>query len=163
MKNGIVLLAFICIATICNGQKYFPESTVYSLDGQKINLKEYVSNDKIKIISFWATWCAPCKKELDAIAEMYPDWQEDYNVELIAITIDTRRALSKVNPMVSSKGWEYTIFSDPNNVLRNALQFQTIPMTFLVDADGKIVYTHNGYVAGDEYELEDEIKALKGK
>lgn len=163
MKNWYTLFGLLLLTTVCMGQKKFPATTVYEMDGQKIDLQEYIDNDKIKILSIWATWCAPCKKELDAIAEMYPDWQEDYNVELIAITIDTRRALAKVGPMVATKGWEYTIFSDPNNILRNALQFQTIPQTFIVDQNGEIVYSHNGYVAGDEFELEDKVKALAGK
>ena len=163
MKSFLFCCLGLLISAVAIGQKSFPEATVYALDGQKIDLKEYVSNDKVKIISIWATWCAPCKKELDAIAEIYEDWQADYNVELIAISIDTRRALAKVAPLVASKGWEYTIFTDPNNVLRNSLQFQTIPQTFLVDQKGQIVYSHNGYVSGDEYELEDEIKAIAGQ
>ncbi len=141
-------------------QKSFPDVEVYTLDGQKVQLKEHVSKGKISVISMWATWCSPCKKELDAFAELYEDWQEEFDVEIIAITIDTRRALAKVPAMIATKNWEYTIFSDPNNSLRNSLQFQSIPQTFLVDQEGQIVYSHNGYVAGDEYELEDEIKAL---
>ena len=125
--------------------------------------ENYAKNGKITVISLWATWCSPCKKELDAIAEIYPDWVEEYDMELVAITIDTRRALAKVKPMVQTKGWEYIVLSDANNQLRNALNFQTIPQTYLIDQNGEIVYTHSGYVPGDEYELEDKIKALTKK
>ena len=152
-----LLVGFFSLAV---AQKSFPDVEVYTLDGQKVQLKEHLSKGKISVISMWATWCSPCKKELDALAELYEDWQEDYDVEIIAITIDTRRALAKVPGMIAAKNWEYTVFSDPNNSLRNSLQFQSIPQTFLVDQKGQIVYAHNGYVAGDEYELEDEIKAI---
>ena len=65
--------------------------------------------------------------------------------------------------MVETKGWEYTILSDANEDLKRALNFQTVPMTFLLDQEGKIVYTHSGYNPGDEFELEDKIKELSEK
>lgn len=146
-----------------SGQKQLPSVEVKTLDGQTVDLADYGKNGKVTVVSMWATWCTPCKKELDAIAEVYPDWVKDYGLELVAITIDTQRQLAKVKPLVESKGWEYTILSDANNQLRNALNFQTIPQTFLVDRTGQIVYTHSGYVPGDEYELEEQIKAAAGK
>ncbi len=155
------LLFFVSLSVTTFAQeKSLPNVAVKSLDGKTVNIQEFAKDGKITVISFWATWCSPCKKELDAIADMYPDWQEDYNVELVAVTIDTRRALAKVGPMVASKGWEYTILSDANQDLQKALNFQTVPQTFLLDQDGNIVYSHSGYVPGDEYELEDKIKEL---
>lgn len=162
----LLLLAFVGTATLATAQdkaKTMPSAEIKTLDGQKIDIHDFAENGKITVISFWATWCSPCKKELDAIADVYPDWQEEYDAELVAVTIDTQRALAKVKPMVESKGWEYTILSDPNQVLQNALNFTTIPQTFLLDQEGNIVYSHTGYVPGDEYDLEDKIKKLAGK
>ena len=141
-------------------QKTVPDVAIKTLDGQSVSLQEYAENGKITILSFWATWCSPCKKELDAIAEMYPFWQDDYDVELLAITIDTRRALAKVPAMVESKGWEYTVLSDVNQELQKALNFQTVPQTFVLDQEGSIAYSHSGYLPGDEFELEEKIKEL---
>jgi len=137
-----------------------PDINVKTLDGESINIQEFGENGKITVISFWATWCLPCKKELDAIAEMYPEWQEDYNMELVAITIDNARGLSKVRPMVEEKGWEFEILSDAGENLKRALNFQTVPQTFLLNQAGEIVYSHSGYAPGDEFELEDKIKKL---
>ena len=111
-------------------------------------------------MSFWATWCSPCKRELDAIMDVYPDWQEEYDVELLAITIDDARSLAKVPAMIETKGWEYTVLADVKRELQKSLNFQTVPQTFLIDKNGEIVYTHSGYNPGDEFELEDEIKKL---
>ena len=157
----IVVLAFFAITL--NAQDILPDVNIKTLDGETVNLQDYGSNEKITIISFWATWCSPCKKELDAIADMYEGWQEDYDVELLAITIDTQRALAKVPGMVESKGWDYTVLSDANQDLQKALNFQTVPYTLVVDKEGKIVYTHSGYLPGDEYELEDKLKEIAGK
>ncbi len=157
----IVALAFFTITL--SGQDVLPDVSIKTLDGESVNLQDYGSNDKITIISFWATWCSPCKKELDAIADMYEGWQEDYDVELLAITIDTQRALAKVPGMVESKGWEYTILSDANQELQKALNFQTVPYTLVVDKAGNVVYKHSGYLPGDEYELEDKLKEIAEK
>ncbi len=141
----------------------FPSVMVKTLDGKASDVNDFIKDGKITVVSFWATWCSPCKRELDAISDMYEDWQEDYNVELLAITTDNARTLAKVPAMVETKGWEFTVLSDSKQELQNALNFQTIPQTFLIDQNGNIVYSHNGYNPGDEYELEDKIKKLAGK
>ena len=158
--KALTTIAFVFIASLAFAQKNIPSVEIKTLDGQSVDIQEYAQNGKITVVSFWATWCSPCKKELDAIADLYEGWQEEYDMELVAITMDTQRALAKVKPMVESKGWPFIILSDANQVLRNSLNFQTIPQTFLLDKEGNIVYTHSGYVPGDEYELEEKIKAL---
>lgn len=160
----ILFLSFSLLLFTANGQdKTIPDVEVKTLEGKTVNMQDFGGNGKITVISFWATWCAPCKKELDAIADVYVDWQDDYNMELVAVSIDTRRAAATIPALVSSKGWEYTILSGKPTDLQTAFNFQTIPQTFLVDQEGKIVYHHNGYVPGDEYELEDKIKELAKK
>jgi len=139
--------------------KKLPEVTVKTLEGQTVALNKLVAENKLTILSFWATWCSPCKKELTALTDFYDEWKEEYGVELLAITIDDNRALPKVKPMVESKGWPFVILSDANQELMRALNFQTVPQTFLVDQSGTIVYEHPGYAPGDEYELEEKIKA----
>lgn len=159
-----VFLTILSLLTISlSAQKTVPDIDIQTLKGQTVNLQDYAKNGKITVISFWATWCSPCKKELDAIADLYPDWQEEYGVELLAITIDTQRALAKVPGIVTTKGWEYEILSDKNQDLQKALNFQTVPQTFVLDQEGNIVYDHAGYTPGDEYELEDLIKELAQK
>ena len=163
MKITKLLFAVLGLFLTTSLAAQLPDINVKTLDGKSVNIQQYANDGKITVLSFWATWCSPCKRELDALADLYPDWQEDYNVEIVAVTIDNARALPKVKPMVSTKGWEYTILSDANEELRRAMNFQSVPMTFLLDKDGNIVYTHNSYTAGDEYELEDKIKDLAGK
>lgn len=160
----IKMLGAICLLSLLSsaayGQQTLPSANLKTLDGQTVDLKSYAQNGRILVISVWATWCAPCKKELDAIADMYPEWQDKYKVDVLAITIDTQRQLAKVKPMVESKGWDYTFLSDVNNQLRTVMGVQSIPQTFLVDQSGKIVYSHTGFSPGDEYVLEEQIKAL---
>jgi peroxiredoxin len=157
---GLLLaLGFLTMAMTDNSRQ-LPDVNIKTLDGKTVNIQTFAGNGKITILSFWATWCSPCKRELDAIAELYPEWQEKYNTELVAVTIDNARALAKVKPLVQQKRWEYTILSDAKQELQQALNFQVIPQTFVVDQQGNIVYEHSGYQPGDEYQLEDKLAEL---
>lgn len=163
MNIGLIILLFINGIFANNdavlGQT-LPDVNVKTLDGKSINIIERVKDNKFTVLSFWATWCGPCKKELDALTDFYEEWQEDLGVELIAITVDNARGLSKVKPMVNTKGWEFAILSDSKQELQRGLNFQTIPQTFVVDNEGNVVYSHNGYNPGDEIALEDKLKEL---
>lgn len=156
MKQVVLLLfAAVFLTSSSFAQKSLADVDVKTLEGKTVDLKEYVAKSgKVIIISFWATWCAPCKRELDVLAELYDDWQKDFNVEIIAISIDNQRALPKVPAMVQSKAWPFTIFSGNEEEMRAAFNFQTIPQTYVIDKGGAIVYEHNGYLPGDELELE---------
>lgn len=157
------LLLFVFAATTgFTQEKSLPDVMIQELNGKKVNITDYAENGKITVLNFWATWCVPCKKELDNIAEFYPEWQEDYDMELVAISVDNSRTATKIKSVVDSKGWEYEILSDKNEDLKRALNFQAVPYTVVIDQEGNIVYRHDGYVEGDEYELEDIIKELAG-
>ena len=165
MKNikYIISALSLLIAFGLQAQQQMPDVSIKTLEGKPINITEYAKNGKVTVVSFWATWCSPCKRELDAIADYYEDWQADYDMELVAVTIDNVRALSKVKPMVESKGWEYIILSDVKSALPQALNFNDIPHTFILDKAGNIAYRHSGYTPGDEDELEAKIKELSAK
>jgi peroxiredoxin len=139
-------------------QKSVPDVQVENLEGKKVNLQDYVGKGDLTILSFWATWCKPCKTELDAINAIYEEWQEKFGVELVAVSIDNTRTSRRVIPMVEQKGWPYTILTDTNQNVQRALNFRSIPQTFLVNGEGKIIYSHSGYTPGSEFELEDKMK-----
>jgi peroxiredoxin len=158
-----VLFVVFQIAAVSANNSPFPSINIKTLDGKTINTSEFTTKGKITVVSFWATWCTPCKRELDVINEVYAEWAEKYNLQLLAITIDDARGLTKVPSIVKSKGWEFTVLADSKQELQQALNFQTIPQTFLLNEKGEIVYAHNGYNPGDEIELEHKIAELAGK
>jgi peroxiredoxin len=162
MKKTLLTLAAFCFALAAFAQnKTLPSANVKTLEGQTINVQELGKTGKITVISFWATWCSPCKKELDAIKDYYPDWQKNYDMELIAVSVDDTRTAAKIPAMVKEKGWEYRILHDNNKEFQQTANVSSVPHTLLLDASGNIVYEHVGYTPGDELELEEKIKALK--
>lgn len=161
MRSIIILSALtFCFSFSAIGQNTLPDVNLKTLEGKTVSIKDYANNGKVTIISFWATWCTPCKKELDAISKVYDRWVTDYNVELVAVTIDDQRALPRVKPLINQKKWKYTILSDVKQDFQQAMSVQSIPHTYVIDAKGKIVYNHSGYLTGDEKKLEETLKAL---
>lgn len=142
--------------------KKLPSVQLKDMNGKAINTAA-LGFDGPVIISFWATWCAPCKRELNTIHELYTDWQEETGVNLVAVSIDDEKTKNSVPIYVNGKSWEYLVLMDPNSDFKRAMGVNNVPHTFLVDKDGNIVYSHNNYAPGDEDKLYEEIKKLTGK
>ena len=130
------------------------------MDGKSVNTSTLSNGGKPFIISFFATWCKPCNRELDAISEVYEDWQKETGVKVIAVSIDQAQNIKKVKPLVENHGWEYEVLLDPNSDFKRALGIQIIPYVVIVDGKGNIVYKHNGYTDGSESELIEKVREL---
>ena len=152
-----LLLIFSASILYLNLNAQLPNIKLKDVTGNSINLSEISNNGNPIIISFWATWCKPCKAELNAIAEEFEDWVDETGVKLIAISIDDARSSSRVEPYVNAMGWEYTVLMDPNGDMKRAMNVNNVPHTFLLNGDKKIVWDHNNYSPGDEDELYDEL------
>ncbi|MBT3207684.1 MAG: TlpA family protein disulfide reductase [Bacteroidetes bacterium] len=159
LLSGILSVFFLfCFSQ--NQKAQIPSVEVKTLELKTFNTSE-ISNDKKPIVlSFWATWCKPCIKELDAIAENYEDWQEETGVKVVAISIDNSRSMGRVSPFVNGKDWDYEVYLDPNGDFKRAMNVVNVPHTFLIDENGKIVWQHTTYADGDEEELYELIKKL---
>ena len=156
MKPFLFVVCFLCYNAAFS-QTTIPNITLNTLNGKSVKIQDEISKDKITILSFWASWCVPCINELDAISEVYEDWQEDFNMELIAISTDDARTQKRIRPMVNGKGWPYKILLDKNQELKRALNISTIPQIIILK-DSKIIYIHSGYSPGVEDEFYDIIK-----
>lgn len=137
-----------------------PSVQLKDINGNTVNTAEIGKDGKPVIISFWATWCKPCKRELKAIHEVYPDWQEETGVKLIAVSIDEAQNAQKVKPLVDGQGWEYEVLLDPNGEFKRQMGVTDVPHAFIIDKDGNIVYNHKGYVDGGEEEIYEILKGL---
>ncbi|MBC7384419.1 MAG: TlpA family protein disulfide reductase [Bacteroidia bacterium] len=166
MKKLILVALFSFASVLTYSQKdvqTLPSMVLKDMNGKSKNMNDYSKSGKITVVSFWATWCSPCKKELNNINEVYEEWKNKYDMQVVAICTDNARNMQKVKPYVDGQGWEYDIIMDVNQDFQRALNIVQIPHTFLLDQSGKIVYQHSGYVEGDEYALEEKIKALMAK
>lgn len=160
MRIKSYLFLLMAAFTTALSAQTVPSVNVKNINGENIDFSSVVEPGKITVISFWATWCGPCIKELQAIDQYYEYWEETYNMKLVAVSIDDSRNVKKVKPKVLGEGWQYEIILDENQDLARAMNVNNPPMTFIVDGDGKIVYSHQGYTPGAEDELEAQLKKL---
>lgn len=161
MKKILLLLAVqLFVATTIAQTKVLPATQVKTLEGAMVNVQDLGKTGKVMVIIFWATWNSPSKNELDVIKDYYPDWKENYGIELVALSADDPRTAAKIPAMVAEKGWEYRILHDASREFMEAANITALPYTIVLDKSGNIAFEHIGYTPGDELELGDKIKSL---
>ena len=154
-----LLNSLLLIAIAAYSQKKLPNKNVYTLNNTPIKVLNEIDDNKVTIINFWATWCVPCVNELDTISDLYEEWQNKLNIELIAISTDDSRSQKRVKALIHGKSWPYKILLDKNHELKRALNIHTIPELIIIKK-GKIAYRHSGYSPGFEEELYEIIKEI---
>ena len=161
MKKLLIFTVFLSFSLVSFSQnRTLPKVDLKTLDNNTYNTSDFNNDGKPIVISFWATWCKPCIKELNNIAEVYEDWQDETGVKVIAISSDDARNMNKVKPKVNALLWDYEVYCDPNGDLKRAMGVGSVPHTFLLNGNKEIVYQHTGYKDGDEYDLYEEIEAI---
>jgi len=156
MKRIIISLLIALFGL--NSRAALPEVTLQDIEGNEVSMASLTGKGKPVILSFFATWCKPCMRELKAISELYPDWQEETGVEMYIISIDQAQDVQKVRPLVDGNGWEYHVLLDPNGTFKRAMNVQNIPHLFVLDGKGTIVFQQAGYTDGEETEIAKYLK-----
>ena len=152
----------LCLVSL-GAYAQLPSVQLKDLEGKTVNTAELSNDGKPFVISFFATWCKPCNRELKAIHEQYADWQEETGMKVIAVSIDQAQNINKVKPMVDGEGWEYEVVLDPNSEFRRAMGVQMIPHVFIIDGKGKIAESRSGYTDGAESHLIEKVRELIGE
>jgi len=160
MKKILSLLLFIFFINILSAQDVLPNVQIKNLRGQDISTSNLQDSSSLTVISFWATWCKPCRQELEAISD---DWDEfkKTGAKLIAISIDDSRSTGSVQSIANASGWEFNIYLDDNQSLKRALNISAIPYAIVIDKDGKIIRRIQGYNPGEEVELFAYLNSFK--
>ena len=157
MRTFLLTVALLISATAF---AQLPSVTVENAKGEAVNTKSLLEEGTPMIISFWSTSCKPCIRELDAIDDALPDWLDEVDFRVVAVSTDDSRLLAKAKSFAEGRGWgdEYTLLFDKNQDFMRAMNVSVVPHVFVIDAKGKVVYSHTSYVPGGEYDLFDEVK-----
>ena len=157
MRTFLLSLALL-VSAIAAAQ--VQPTTVENSKGEPFNTAALLEEGTPMILSFWSTSCKPCIRELDAIYDALPDWKEEANFRVVAVSTDDSRLLAKAKSFAEGRGWgeDFVLLFDKNQDFMRAMNVSVVPHVFVVDGKGKIVYSHTSYVPGNELELFEAIK-----
>lgn len=159
--RSLLLSVALFISAVAAAQ--VPSVTIENFKGESFDTSVLLEDGTPMIISFWSTSCKPCIRELDAVYDAMPDWLEEADFRVVAVSTDDSRLLAKAKSFAEGRGWgeEYTLLFDKNQDFMRAMNVSVVPHVFVVDGKGKVVYSHTAYVPGGEVELFEAVKSCK--
>ena len=152
---SIKFLFLSFVVTLSFSQNIDKNIILNPLMGKKIKLENYLSNGPV-LINFWATWCAPCIKEMPYL-DQFEKKYKDKGFSVLAVSVDNQKSLSQVRSFIKTKKFSFDIFLDPNMQIFKKLNGNLMPTNVLIDKSGKVVWRHYGYLPGDEKKMEEQI------
>ena len=160
MRTFLLSLALL-VSALAAAQ--VPSVTVENAKGESFDTSLLLDEGTPMIVSFWSTSCKPCIRELDAIYDALPDWLDEVKFRVVAVSTDDSRLLAKARSFAEGRGWgeDYVLLFDKNQDFMRAMNVSQVPHVFVLDAKGKIVYSHTSYLPGNEVELFEAIKKCK--
>ena len=155
-----ILFAMIFTAMYADKQRdiMLPDLSVRLLDGKQIRLSALLEEGPLRV-SFWATWCAPCKKEMIFLEEFHQKYNEN-SFRVLAISTDSPKSMSKVKSYIRAKKYTFLVGIDPNQEIAKKMNALLMPTTLILNKDRKVSWYHQGFIPGDEKEIEAQIRAV---
>jgi thiol-disulfide isomerase/thioredoxin len=132
------------------------------MSGQRIPLDEWLGRDVI-VVSFWATFCKPCKAEMPFLDKLHRD-HEGKGLKVLAISLDTPETESGVRPLIQRNRYAFAVAVDRQSDATRLLNAKSIlPHLVIIDRRGRVVLRKDGFTVGDQAPLTAVILRLLGR
>jgi len=128
-----------------------PDFSAVALDGRTVSLSDFRGQKKV-VVTFWASWCGPCRMEMPTLTEFYKKNHTDSSdFEILAISIDEdpKEAAS----FASAQKLNFPVLLDPRQGIANSYGVEGIPTMFVIDKNGKVIFGRAGFEATMQYQL----------
>ncbi|MCY7362836.1 MAG: TlpA family protein disulfide reductase [Ignavibacteria bacterium] len=157
---AFLLILFLCVNSAYS--QYYVDFTKPDLDGNDVSLSKLLEKGPV-MISFWATWCSPCKEEMKKMHPIYEKYK-DQGFTYLAVNQDNQKSISKVKSFINANGYTFPVVLDLDKHVFEDYNGVGLPYSLIIDKNKNIIAKHLGYITGDEVMIEKEIKdALSGK
>ena len=123
---------------------------VKNLNGTTFDLDELILGEEHQPVIFvtWAKkWCWPCVKMLDELNDSFIEFQEDYNLKIVALNLDSEYSRQEIKDFVYERGWDFDVYVDHDSNYMTITETTAAPLTTLV-LDGDFITTFNGFIDG---------------
>lgn len=137
-------------------KKFDYNFSVRDMNGKIVDVKEF--KGKTIFLNIWATWCGPCRFEMPSIQSLYNQIDND-NIRFVMLSVDRQEDFEKVKNFVNDKNYTFPVYT-PSGTLPDQLQVRSIPTTFVINPEGKIVSHETGAANYDTPEFKEFLKNL---
>ncbi len=156
------LILALCLAlllpTAASAGEKAADFTLKSLDGSNVSLSDY--KGKVVLVNFWATWCAPCLKEMPKLNELQAELGEQ-GLQVISVSADDPKDQAKVKLTTKRMKYEPIVLLDTEaKAISSYNPNKDMPFTFIVTRGGEIAHTKKGFTEGDEVKLRHWVEEL---
>ncbi len=158
MLNKKIIFALILGSILFAQNKTIPNIELKLLSGELVSIDSLVQDGPL-LINFWATWCAPCKKEMRYLDKFVKKYDA---LGVLAINEDKTRSFARVRSFIKTNNYDFKVGLDPNGQIFKKLGAQVVPTSILINSDRTILWRHQGYIPGDERIMETEIRKALG-
>ncbi len=130
---------------------------VKDLKDNEIELDSLLQKGPV-ILDFWATWCIYCDEVLDILKEIKGEYED--KITIVALSWDTQKTISKIEPLVKSRGWDFIIAIDDGKKIGRSYGVLFLPTTFIITKEKGIVYKKVGYNPKEKEEIEKVFEKI---
>lgn len=158
-RNYIALALAVAVLPLLAASGQFgqpaPDFSLQSFSGEQVSLSDHQGD--VVMINFWATWCGPCRQEMPILDELYSRY-ERAGFQLLGVNIDDEPQRAK--DMIAELGVSFPVLFDNTKEVSELYSVQAMPVSVMVDREGKVRYVHHGYKPGYEDKYLDQIREL---
>ncbi len=168
MKTSVLIFFLACCAlwqdvqakderdssTLVEIGQQVPDFTFVNENGEQESIGDYLG--KLVLVNFFATWCGPCMQELPQVqTDIFEKYKD--NKDFVLLVVGREHSNSEMKKFKANKGFTFKLVADPQREIYSKFAEQFIPRNFLIDKDGKIIYSSIGFNEGDFSTLKETI------